>query len=101
MLLKLVYALADQLPRFEEFNMKSQMKRAAVSVMLNIAEGSSKRSSVADRKRFYEIARSSAIEIDSQFEGSVALAFFTEGDCETANSVLMEVFRMLTKMIDG
>ena len=36
----LVYALADQLPRSEDVNLKSQLKRAATSVALNIAEGS-------------------------------------------------------------
>jgi four helix bundle protein len=59
--------------------MISQMNRAAVSVMLNIAEGSARRT-LAERKRFYEISRSSAIEIDSLFEGECRIEFF-DGSC--------------------
>ena len=44
-LLKDVYALADKLPKSEEYNLKSQLKRAMVSVPLNIAEGKCRASS--------------------------------------------------------
>jgi four helix bundle protein len=64
----------------------------------NIAEGSA-RKSTADRKRFYEIARSSAIEIDAQIETSIALNYFQKQDSDNAKSLLSEVFKMLSKMI--
>lgn len=99
LLLKAVYMLTEKLPKSEEYNLKSQLRRAAISVVSNIAEGSG-RQSEAERKRFYEISRSSAIEIDSQFEASVLLNYFTKMDCEEANGLLLEVFKMLTKMID-
>lgn len=35
-----IYEIAEQLPRSEEYNLKSQIKRAVTSVALNIAEGS-------------------------------------------------------------
>ena len=38
-LIKEIYKLADMLPKSEDFNLKSQLKRAVVSVSLNIAEG--------------------------------------------------------------
>jgi four helix bundle protein len=44
--------------------MASQIRRAALSFHLNIAEGSSRKSEV-ERKRYYEIARGSVIEIDA------------------------------------
>lgn len=99
-LLKLVYKLLEKLPKTEEFGLKQQLRRAAVSVSSNIAEGSG-RKSAAERKRFYKISRSSVLEIDSQLEASVALQLVKEEDCEEINPVLMEEFRMLTKMIDG
>ena len=99
-LLKFTYKLTEKLPKTEEFNLKQQLRRVAVSVSANIAEGSGRKSD-AERKRFYEIARSSVIEIDSEIEATVALFFITERDCTELNSFLMEVFRMLTKMIDG
>lgn len=57
------YKLTKSFPESEKFAMISQIRRAAVSVHLNVAEGCS-RKSATDRKRFYEIARGSAIEID-------------------------------------
>ena len=51
------------LPSEEKFNMVQQVRRASLSVYLNIAEGSS-RKSLAERKWFFEISRGSIIEID-------------------------------------
>ncbi|HRQ44166.1 MAG TPA: four helix bundle protein [Candidatus Goldiibacteriota bacterium] len=42
-LIKTVYKVADSLPKAEEYNLKQQLKRAAVSVALNIAEGKNRR----------------------------------------------------------
>ena len=99
-LLKIIYGLIEKLPKSEEFNLKSQMKRAAVSIVSNIAEGSCRKSGL-ERKRFYEISRSSLIEVDAQLEICVLLQYVDTADCEVINNWLMEVFRMLTKMIDG
>jgi four helix bundle protein len=46
-----IYAIADKLPLSEDFNLKSQLRRAAVSVVSNIAEESA-RASGAERKGF-------------------------------------------------
>jgi len=99
LLLKAVYVLTENLPKSEEYILKNQLRRAAVSVVSNIAEGSG-RKSTAERRRFYEIARSSGIEIDAQLEVSVLLNYVTEIHCEHANGLLLEVFKMLSKMIE-
>ena len=52
------YKLTRQLPADEKFGMISQIRRAALSVHLNIAEGASRKSEV-ERKRYYEISRGS------------------------------------------
>jgi four helix bundle protein len=57
----LVYALAGMLPRIEEFNLKPQMVRAATSVVLNIAEGSTGQSD-AEQARFLGMAVRSVFE---------------------------------------
>ena len=57
----LCYALAEKLPRQEEYNLGSQLRRAAVSVALNIAEGSTGLSD-PEQARFLEIAIRSLIE---------------------------------------
>lgn len=57
----LVYEIAGQLPKSEEYNLKSQMIRAATSVALNIAEGSTGQTD-AEQARFLGLAVRSALE---------------------------------------
>lgn len=57
----LVYKIADALPRNEEYNLKSQIVRAATSINLNIAEGSTGQSD-AEQNRFLGMASRSFIE---------------------------------------
>lgn len=57
----LIYKLAEGLPRSEEYNLKSQITRAATSVALNIAEGSQGQSD-AEQARFLGMAIRSLIE---------------------------------------
>ncbi|MCX7838600.1 MAG: four helix bundle protein [Anaerolineae bacterium] len=59
--LDLIYAIADRLPRSEEFNLKSQIVRAATSIQLNIAEGSTTQSN-PEQARFIGLALRSLIE---------------------------------------
>lgn len=61
-----VYRIVKQLPKAEEYGLKSQLKRAAVSIPSNIAEGCS-RHSEKEFKRFLEISLGSAFEIETQF----------------------------------
>ncbi len=56
-----VYALAEKLPRSEEFNLKSQIIRAATSISLNVAEGSTGQSD-PEQRRFLGMAIRSLIE---------------------------------------
>jgi four helix bundle protein len=58
---ELVYKIAESLPRGEEYNLKSQITRAATSVALNIAEGSQGQSD-AEQARFLGMAIRSLIE---------------------------------------
>ena len=57
----LIYEIAGQLPRSEEYNLKSQMIRAATSVALNIAEGSTGQTN-AEQARFLGLAIRSLLE---------------------------------------
>ena len=59
--LDLIYALADKLPKSEDFNLKSQITRAATSIVLNIAEGSTSQSD-AEQSRFLGMALRSLVE---------------------------------------
>jgi len=63
-LIKKVYAEADKLPKSEEYNLKQQLKRAIVSVSLNIAEGKNRRTS-KEFINFLNIASGSLVETEA------------------------------------
>lgn len=64
-LVLITYRLTKHFPADEQFGLKSQMQRAAVSVTSNIAEGFS-RDSYTDKKHFYVMARGSLTELQNQ-----------------------------------
>ncbi len=68
------YKLSKQFPADERFAMTQQIRRAALSVHLNIAEGASRKSD-AERKRYYEVARGSVIEIDAALDIAKELGY--------------------------
>ncbi len=71
-LVKEVYSLTKFYPKEEQFTLISQLRRASISVCSNLAEGAARKSS-KEKKRFYEIARASIVEIDTQIEISLML----------------------------
>jgi len=92
------YQLSDLLPEKEKFNLITQLRRAATSVQLNISEGCS-RKSLAERRRFFEIARGSLVEIDSIFDIAFDLGYFRAEDLKETGILLKRVFQMLSKML--
>ena len=74
-----VYRIVRQLPKEEEYGLKSQLKRAAVSIPSNIAEGCS-RHSEKEFKYFLEISLGSAFEIETQFIMAQKLNMISEED---------------------
>lgn len=73
-LIKKVYLLAAKFPKSEEFNLTSQIKRAVVSVCLNIAEGSVRQSN-KEFKQFIRIAIGSLVEVDTCLKISIELRY--------------------------
>ncbi len=92
------YKLTKSLPSDEKFGMISQIRRAALSVHLNIAEGSS-RKSVPERKRYYEIARGSIVEIDAALDIAHDLGYLQNINTEVPGENMIKCFKMLTGMI--
>lgn len=70
------YRITKLFPQEERFAISQQIRRAALSVHLNIAEGAS-RKSAAERKRYVEIARGSVIEVDAAIGISFELHYVT------------------------
>lgn len=71
----LVYHLTEKFPRSEDFALKGQMRRAAVSIMSQIAEGWLRRSR-KDKQHYIEIAEGSVLELESHGEIAKALDYW-------------------------
>lgn len=93
-LAQLVYELTRKLPAEEQFGLKSQMQRAAVSISSNIAEGHG-RNSRKEFVQFLAIARGSATELESQL---IITGNIYKVDTNRLTAVLGEVQKMLGAM---
>ena len=89
-----VYSLVKLLPRDEAFVLSDQMRRAAVSVPSNIAEGQG-RGSDKEYIRFISIARGSLWELLTQIEICERLHFIGKTQSATARKLITEISKML------
>ena len=92
------YKFTKVLPADEKFGMISQIRRAALSVHLNIAEGASRKSEL-ERKRFYEISRSSIVEIDAALDIANGLEYLKNHDMSKLGEEMVRCFKILTGLI--
>ena len=91
-----IYPVTEMFPKTEDFGLKSQIRRCAVSIASNIAEGSS-RSSNKDFSRFLEISMGSLFELQTQLIISKNRNFIEE---EIANDLDIKIVD-LQKMISS
>ena len=93
-LTKSVYEMTADYPGSEEFGLKSQMRRATVSICSNIAEGCGRR---GDRefRRFLDVAMGSACELECETILSFDLAFITGALQEEILDTIIQIKRML------
>ena len=92
------YRTTKTFPGDERYAMIQQLRRAALSVHLNLAEGCSRKSNV-ERKRFFEISRGSVVEIDACLDLAVKLKYTTLEELESFGDAIVRTFQMLSKMI--
>ena len=97
-LTKKIYQITGLFPEEERFGLTSQMRRAAVSVPSNIAEGYA-RTSTKDYIHFLSIARGSIAEIETQLYISKDLEYVQEERLENVFALIEEISKMLTAMI--
>jgi four helix bundle protein len=88
------YRASQAFPSEERFGLTSQIRRAAVSIPCNIAEGHD-RLGPGDYRRFVSVARGSVAEVDTQLEIGVRLNFSTSEDVADLSSQLTELSKML------
>lgn len=92
--------LTKSLPSDQKFGMISQIRRAALSVHLNLAEGASRKSE-NERKRYYEIARGSVIEIDAAIDIAKDLGYLRETKIDKLGEYMIRTFKILTGLISS
>jgi len=97
LLVKRVYLVTQKFPTSELYGLTNQMRRAAVSVPSNIAEGQM-RNSPAEFARFLAIARGSLAELETQMIIAQDLGYMTPSQFEECSSLHCEVSKMLSAL---
>lgn len=93
-----VYRLAKLLPRAEAYALADQMRRAAVSIPSNIAEGYQRRTD-GYIKHFLYIARGSNAELETQLLLCIRLGYFPKSEAQPALRLIEEIAKMLSVFI--
>ena len=90
-----IYRMTERFPKDEMYGMTSQIRRAATSIPLNIAEGYAKRESQAEFKRYLMMALGSSDEIQVLLSFAKDLGYIDLATYERARGVYKEIAKML------
>jgi four helix bundle protein len=93
-----IYRLTKGFPHEEIYGMTSQMRRSAVSVASNMAEGSG-RMTTGEYRQFLGIARGSNFELQTQLEIARALGFSDSKSLDEAEELSFEVGKMISGVV--
>ena len=95
-----IYRLTKEFPREEVYGLTSQIRRSAVSVPSNIAEGHG-RLNTGEYRQFLGVARASNFELQTQLEIARALEFGNAKLLDEAESLSHEVGKMLFAILES
>ncbi|MBP2618544.1 four helix bundle protein [Chryseobacterium jejuense] len=95
-----IYRITEVFPKNEVYGLISQIRRTAVSIPSNIAEGNSRRSKL-DYLQFLKISRGSCAEVETQLIISKNLKFLNEEDYLKLNQEIIEIMKMLNGLISS
>ena len=93
-----IYKVTACFPPNEHFGLVSQMRRAAVSICSNLAEGAA-RGTTKEYLRFVYVAKGSAAELEAQIDLAAALGFVKNNVADNLVKDVEEVLRMLSGLI--
>lgn len=99
-LAKQVYRLAHKFPKHETYALSDQIRRAAVSVPSNIAEGQA-RKAPAEFKRFLHFALGSLAEVDTQLILAQEFGYLTSEDVEMADLQIQDLRKKLYALMNS
>jgi four helix bundle protein len=94
-LTKQIYLLTESFPKHELYGLTGQLRRAAVSIPSNLAEGAS-RNSRKEFAHFISTARGSLAEVDTQIELALFVRYISNEDAVGIGERITEVGRLLT-----
>jgi len=97
-LVETVYRITAKLPASEQFGLMSQMRRCAVSVPSNIAEGYG-RQATGEYRHHLLMSRGSLLELETQVLLCQRLSFLTERDTASVLNEITEISKMLGSLI--
>jgi four helix bundle protein len=97
-LVRAIYETTKTFPKKEQFGLTAQMRRAAISIASNIAEGAA-RFSTNDKLHFFHIARASLSELETQMEVSAMLSYLQPNEKKAITSTTGLVARLLNGLI--
>lgn len=93
-----VYKLTNTFPEEERFGLIFQIRKAAVSIPCNIAEGAARKGK-KEFRNFLSMAQGSLSELDTQLELSKMLGYLDEEGFREVESQLLKIDKMLTGLI--
>jgi four helix bundle protein len=95
-----IYKLTEKFPKSEIYGLTSQMRRAAISIASNIAEGAARKTS-KEFIQFLTIARGSISEIDTHLEIVGRLGYVSPQHIDSLDASLIELDRMLSGLVNN
>ncbi|HAG10052.1 MAG TPA: four helix bundle protein [Desulfotomaculum sp.] len=94
----MIYSLVKKLPKEEIYALSDQMRRAAVSIPSNIAEGQ-ERNTNREFIQFLAIAQGSKAELETQLLICVKVGYLADSDISEAKELIREIGKMLSVLI--
>lgn len=99
LLVKIIYKITEKFPKSEEYALTSQIRRAAISIVLNIVEGHRRRESKKEFLRFLLISDGSLAEVEACLELCLDLNLINKNEFDMAEDVRRELASMLTSFV--
>lgn len=96
---KLIYQITDDFPKAEEYGLKGQIRRASVSILLNIVEGYRRRSTKEFLRFLTNFSEASLTEVEACLELSLDLGFLDEKSYELGETKRAELAFLLDSLV--
>jgi len=97
-LVQQIYALTKTFPKNEDYSLTNQMRRAAISVPSNIAEGAA-RQTKKEFIQFLHMSQGSLSELDTHLEIAIRLGYLSDDQSKESSEIMQNVDRMLSGLI--